>query len=535
MGNNWKELTIDELKAPTKSAIAMGPFGSRIKAENFVDTGVPILKGGNLHKAFITEDKLDYLTVSKAEELKTSQAIRRDLVITHRGTIGQVSIIPDNSLHDKYIVSQSQLKVTLNQDLVNPYYVNYFFRSRLGQHRLLANSSQVGVPAIAKASTSVKSILVPCPDLKEQNKIVEVLSSLDNKIELNQQTNQTLEKMAQALFKSWFVDFDPVFDNLLASVDFKLENLETSLPDELIQKAQRRLAALNSLHNAAECKASLSALAHELQALSQTKAPTPAAVQVSEKAAETPVKANVSANRKILTQHANTHAHFPNEFEHNEQLGWIPKGWVSNYLDELVEIASSKRVFAKDYVESGVPFYRGKEITELSLGRKVNTEIFISEDKYQELKLKAGAPKFGDILITSVGTIGNAYLVNKDDKFYFKDGNLTWIKGYKKTKTPHYLIEWLKSSRGKESIENIKIGTTQQAITIKSLNKIKILAPTTKVSELFESYCSSSYLKVVANNNQSHNLASTRDTLLPKLISGELHIPDVATDEEVVN
>lgn len=234
-------------------------------------------------------------------------------------------------------------------------------------------------------------------------------------------------------------------------------------------------------------------------------------------------------------QHANTHAHFPNEFEHNEQLGWIPKGWVSNYLDELVEIASSKRVFAKDYVESGVPFYRGKEITELSLGRKVNTEIFISEDKYQELKLKAGAPKFGDILITSVGTIGNAYLVNKDDKFYFKDGNLTWIKGYKKTKIPHYLTEWLKSSRGKESIENIKIGTTQQAITIKSLNKIKILAPTTKVSELFESYCNSSYLKVIANNNQSHNLANTRDTLLPKLISGELQIPDVATDEEVVD
>ena len=377
------------------------------------------------------------------------------------------------------------------------------------------------------------SVYLPSKD--QRKKIGDSLLQIKNKIELNNQTNQTLEQMAQALFKSWFVDFDPVFDNLLASADFKLDNLENSLPDELKQKAQRRLAALNSLENAAECKVSLIALAHELQAQLPTKKATPAAGQVSEKADETPVKANFSANPNILVQHANTHAHFPNEFEHNEQLGWIPKGWVSNYLDELVEIASSKRVFAKDYVESGVPFYRGKEITELSLGRKVNTEIFISEDKYQELKLKAGAPKFGDILITSVGTIGNAYLVNKDDKFYFKDGNLTWIKGYKKTKIPHYLTEWLKSSRGKESIENIKIGTTQQAITIKSLNKIKILAPTTKVSELFESYCNSSYLKVIANNNQSHNLANTRDTLLPKLISGELQIPDVATDEEVVD
>ena len=373
------------------------------------------------------------------------------------------------------------------------------------------------------------SVYLPSKD--QRKKIGDSLLQIKNKIELNNQTNQTLEQMAQALFKSWFVDFDPVFDNLLASADFKLDNLENSLPDELKQKAQRRLAALNSLENAAQYKASLSALAHELQA----QLPTKEAPQATVSAAETPVKANLNGNPKILVQHANTHAHFPNEFEHNEQLGWIPKGWVSNYLDELVEIASSKRVFAKDYVESGVPFYRGKEITELSLGRKVNTEIFISEDKYQELKLKAGAPKFGDILITSVGTIGNAYLVNKDDKFYFKDGNLTWIKGYKKTKIPHYLTEWLKSSRGKESIENIKIGTTQQAITIKSLNKIKILAPTTKVSELFESYCNSSYLKVIANNNQSHNLANTRDTLLPKLISGELQIPDVATDEEVVD
>ena len=109
------------------------------------------------------------------------------------------------------------------------------------------------------------------PEIKTQRKVINTLNAINNKISLNNQTNQTLEQMAQALFKSWFVDFDPVFDNLLASADFNLENLETSLPDELIQKAQRRLAALNSLENAAECKASLIALAHELQAQLPTK------------------------------------------------------------------------------------------------------------------------------------------------------------------------------------------------------------------------------------------------------------------------
>jgi type I restriction enzyme S subunit len=470
----------------------------------------------NLEKTF----KVDEVVFE--EFSKRYRPSKGDIIITRVGSYGITALVEETN----FCLGQNTSAIIPK---INPRYLYLAINSSYVKSQI---ESLVGGSTQKTLSLKViNNLEVPRFPVDIEDKIAEIGGVIDDKIELNQKTNQTLEKMAQALFKSWFVDFDPVFDNLLASVDFKLENLETSLPDELKQKAQRRLAALNSLYNAAECKTSLSALARELQAQLPTKEATQAAVSV----AETPVKPNFKANPTILAQHANTHAHFPNEFEHNEQLGWIPKGWVSNYLDELVEIASSKRVFAKDYIESGVPFYRGKEITELSLGRKVNTEIFISEDKYQELKLKAGAPKFGDILITSVGTIGNAYLVNKDDKFYFKDGNLTWIKGYKKTKIPHYLIEWLKSSRGKESIENIKIGTTQQAITIKSLNKIKILAPTTKVSELFESYCSSSYLKVVANNNQSHNLANTRDTLLPKLISGELQIPDVATDEEIVD
>ena len=151
-----------------------------------------------------------YLTEEKATELQSSNAYRRDIVITHRGTIGQVGIIPDDSRFERYVVSQSQLKVTLDQDKVNPFYVYYFLRSPLGQHRLLVNSSQVGVPAIAQASTSVKGILVPFPKRKTQDSIVEILMDLDKKIATNTQTNQTLEQIAQAIFKSWFVDFEPV-------------------------------------------------------------------------------------------------------------------------------------------------------------------------------------------------------------------------------------------------------------------------------------------------------------------------------------
>ena len=208
--NKLNETKLVELLADKQNAIAMGPFGSRIKAENFVSSGIPVIKGGNLGNCYLKEDQFDFLTPEKAEELKSSKAVYGDIVITHRGTLGQVGLIHETSKYEEYIVSQSQLKVSPNKEKIDPYYLYYFLISPLGQHRLLENSSQVGVPAIARASTSVKEILVPVPSLNIQKKIVELLRNLDKKIELNQKMNETLEEIAKTLFKSWFIDFDPV-------------------------------------------------------------------------------------------------------------------------------------------------------------------------------------------------------------------------------------------------------------------------------------------------------------------------------------
>ncbi len=303
------------------------------------------------------------------------------------------------------------------------------------------------------------------PKVDEQKKIAAFLNNFDKKITLNRQINQTLEQMAQALFKSWFVDFDPVIDNAL--------DAGNPIPETLAERAARRQTARAS---------------DDFQ-------PLPDDVRLL----------------------------FPNEFEESE-LGWIPKGWGVKELKKLVDISSSKRIFSKEYQDEGIPFYRGKEISELSKGRRVQSDIFISEDRFKEFQDKYGVPKEGDILITSVGTIGNTYLVEKSDRFYFKDGNLTWIKAYHDLFIPHYFIEWFKSSHGKEVIESIKIGTTQQAITINSLNSIKILQANSSVHELFEEYVRSIFLKVRLNNTESNNLEDIRDTLLPKLISGQLRL-----------
>lgn len=104
-----------------------------------------------------------------------------------------------------------------------------------------------------------------------------------------------------------------------------------------------------------------------------------------------------------------------------------PKGWEVKKLGDICNISSSKRIFANEYVDEGIPFYRGKEVTEKSKGLDPTLELFISRDRYAQIKESFGVPKVGDILITAVGTIGNIWVVDNDDPFYFKDGNIIWL------------------------------------------------------------------------------------------------------------
>lgn len=205
---DWGIVNIEDLLSDKKNAIAMGPFGSNITKDNFVSNGVPIIRGNNLKPYKFSEEDFVYVTKEKSVKLKASWVERKDLVITHRGTLGQVCIIPENSKYEKYIISQSGLKISLDEKKINPFFCYYFLRSRIGQHLLLRNKSQVGVPAIAQPTTSIKKIPIPIPALYVQEKIAKILSDFDDKIENNNEMNKTLEEMAQTLFKRWFIDFE---------------------------------------------------------------------------------------------------------------------------------------------------------------------------------------------------------------------------------------------------------------------------------------------------------------------------------------
>ena len=188
--------------------IAMGPFGSNIKVSCFVDSGVPVLNGSNLEGFSLSEKAFRFVTKEKADSLNKANAHRGDIVITHRGTLGQIAFIPHDSRYDRYVISQSQFRVRCN-DKVLPEYLVYYFHTPIGQHKLLSNASQVGVPALARPSSTFQQIEVELPELSIQKRVVEIITTIQKKIENNQELNDNLQQQAAALFESWFVNYDP--------------------------------------------------------------------------------------------------------------------------------------------------------------------------------------------------------------------------------------------------------------------------------------------------------------------------------------
>lgn len=178
-----------------------------MKAENYVPRGVPVIRGTNLTGGRSFEGDWVFVSDDFADGLENCIVRKGDLVFPHRGAIGEVGIVPDGP-EPRWMLSTSLMKVSCDRSRFEPLFYYYFFKSPQGRHELLKNASQVGTPGIARPLTSLKECVVPLPPLDEQRRIAAVLGALDDKIELNRKMNRTLEEMAQAIFKSWFIDFD---------------------------------------------------------------------------------------------------------------------------------------------------------------------------------------------------------------------------------------------------------------------------------------------------------------------------------------
>jgi type I restriction enzyme S subunit len=203
----WRRVKIEEVA----ERVAMGPFGSSIKVETFAPSGVPVISGQHLHGSKVSDRSgFNFITEQHADRLKSANVRPGDVIFTHAGNIGQVAYIAESSEFDRYVISQRQFYMRCDPDKVIPAFVVAYFKTPEGRHQLLANTSQVGVPSIARPVTYLRTLEIPLPPLSTQRAIAHVLGTLDDKIELNRRMSETLEAMARALFKSWFVDFDPV-------------------------------------------------------------------------------------------------------------------------------------------------------------------------------------------------------------------------------------------------------------------------------------------------------------------------------------
>lgn len=394
--SEWRKCKLSDVALK----FAMGPFGSNIKAENFTNTGVPVIRGTNLNYYRYVDGEFVYLTEEKANQLKSSNCFPGDIVITHRGTLGQVGLIPFDK-HDRYVVSQSGMKVTVNPNFLDSNFLLYFFKSNIGQNELLQHESQVGVPSISNPLTSLKSVSLNLPPIEEQKAITSVLSSLDDKIDLLHRQNKTLEAMAETLFRQWFVEETQ-------------EDLE-----------------------------------------------------------------EISLGDAVETTSGGTPSRSKMEYYEAGSINWV----------------KSK---------------------ELSGGFILETEEMIRENA-----LKASSAKLlpaNSILIAMYGaTVGEYAIISKEMTCNQAVCAIKPNENYPYT----FLFMFIKINKG--DLINMAVGSAQQNISQQLIKTLKIPTCKEKINK-FHQFTDSLFQRIKLNTKQIRNLETLRDTLLPKLMNGEVRV-----------
>lgn len=409
----WKHYKMDELI----EEISMGPFGSDVKKEFYVDNGVPILNGSNLQGFKLQEDSFGYLTKEKADSLKKCNAHRGDIIVTHRGTLGQIVYVPVDSKYDRYVISQSQFRFRCKADLVDVQYLVYYFHTREGQYKILANASQVGVPALARATSTFRLIDIKLPPLDDQRRIASILSSLDRKIELNNKINADLEEMAQAIFKNWFVDFEPFKDGKFV----------------------------------------------------------------------------------------------------DSELGKIPEGWKVGRLTDVIKLmpGGTPKTSEPLYWDNGtIPFFSPKDVNGVYC---FATEKHITETGLN--KCSSNLYPKDTIFITCRGTVGKVCLAACDMAMNQSNYAIKAIDGYSQ-----YYIFFLVKSVVERLIKKSN-GAVFSAITSKDFDE-EILIPSQKAVEDFTNVIDGFFRRIFTIGTENSRLSLLRDTLLPRLMSGELEVPE---------
>ena len=380
--DDWTRYTVDQLKAPAPNALATGPFGSAISSRHFIKEGIPVIRGSNLSKDVgtrLNDDGLAFVSERKAKEFSRSLAKTGDLIFTCWGTIDQVGLIDDRSQFQEYVVSNKQMKLTPNPRTTCSLFLYYLFSSPLMRDQILIQGIGSSVPGFNLGQ--LRSMTLNIPPLPEQRAIAHILGTLDGKIELNRRMNQTLEEMARALFKSWFVDFDPVH----AKAALKQRDATPSQGgnDWSVERARAYLDRMNP----------------------------------------------------------NIAALFPDSFVDSE-LGPIPAGWEVSQIDHFADVIDCLHSKKPARRSLGKPLLQLWNIRDDGLLDMADT-YFIDDPDYEQWVSRMEAVA-GDCVITNVGRVGAVAQVPAGLEAAL-GRNMTGIRCKGSSVFPTFLIECLRS------------------------------------------------------------------------------------------
>lgn len=204
---SFQERTLQDIECKNGYGSVDGPFGSNLPASAYTETGVPVIRGVNLSLGGERFKDYDYKFISEnfSEKLKRSSCKPNDIIFTKKGTLGQTGLVPFDSKYNYFILSSNQMRVRLDEEVADPVYVYYFVSCKQSQDRILADAMTAGVPKINL--TYLRKFKILLPELLVQKKIAAILSTYDDLIENNKRRITILEKMAEEIYREWFVRF----------------------------------------------------------------------------------------------------------------------------------------------------------------------------------------------------------------------------------------------------------------------------------------------------------------------------------------
>ena len=459
--------------------VCVGFVGSCNNDYTTKEFGVPMIRTTNLTGNFVSYQDMKYISLDFHEKNTKSQLKRGDILVARHGDNGLPAIYESDD--DANCLNVVIIKPYPNDDLVDNYYLLFALR-----HPLVIQQIKARVGGSVQGVVNTKDIAeleIPYPSRKTREKIVHHIRCVNNKITLNRQINQTLEQMAQTLFKSWFVDFDPVIDNAL--------DAGNDIPDTLQERAEQRRV---------------------LRAKADFK-PLP----------------------------AETRALFPSEFEETE-LGWMPKGWEYQSFEQSLNntIGGDWGSEVEDIKHTQkTKIVRGTDIPELISGRESSAPTrWVESKKFASREIKAG-----DIIIEVSGgsptqPTGRSIFMSQEiiDRLGGKVVPASFCRRFEPKSIPLGLLASIHLNKiyaeGKTwEYQNQSTGIANFQ-TKYFLEAEQLLIPNHEVLAQFHELVMPLITK--AHNSEQILLVKVRDTLLPKLISGELELDALPEEPELV-